>query len=272
MCGRLYLSIVLTVAVALTSTQLSAQIGEPSKSSGYTTRSYSDNSDWVAIFAIVILVGIAGGIASVLSARSKTSKARDDLARLEAIPGAPTHGEVTPDYATQVGVVQAAQMSAKVFLCYRRDDSAGYAGRVQDRLEREFGRDLLFMDVDAIPLGVNFSKVLREEVAKCGVLLAVIGPNWLDARDKNGNRRLDDPNDFVRIEIAAALQRDIPVIPILLDGARVPKADQLPKDLEELELRNALNVRHDSFHSDMDKLIRGLKPQRVNVPTSTKAS
>jgi hypothetical protein len=87
------------------------------------------------------------------------------------------------------------------------------------------------MDVDAIPLGVNFSKVLRQEVAKCGVLLAVIGPNWLDARDKNRNRRLEDPNDFVRIEIGAALQRDIPVIPILLDGARVPKADQLPKDL-----------------------------------------
>jgi len=104
-------------------------------------------------------------------------------------------------------------MAAKVFLCYRRDDSAGYAGRVQDRLEREFGRDLLFMDVDAIPLGVNFSKILREEVAKCGVLLAVIGPKWLDARDKNGNRRLEDPSDFVRIEIAAALQRDIPVIP-----------------------------------------------------------
>jgi len=99
----------------------------------------------------------------------------------------------------------------------------------------------------------------REEVAKCGVLLAVIGPNWLDARGEEGTRRLDDPNDFVRIEIAAALQRDIPVIPILLDGARVPKADQLPKDLEELALRNALNVRHDSFHSDMDKLIRGLK-------------
>jgi hypothetical protein len=256
MCGRFYLSIVITVAVALTSTQLSAQ--EPSKSSGYITESSSDSSYLVPIFAIVILAG-AGIAWVILSARSKTSKARDDHGRLGAIPGAPTHAEVTPDYTTQVGVVQAAQISAKVFLCYRRDDSAGYAGRVQDRLEREFGRDLLFMDVDAIPLGVNFSKVLREEVAKCGVLLAVIGPNWLDARGEEGTRRLDDPNDFVRIEIAAALQRDIPVIPILLDGARVPKADQLPKDLEELALRNALNVRHDSFHSDMDKLIRGLK-------------
>src|SRR5262249_49759992 len=92
----------------------------------------------------------------------------------------------------------------------------------------------LFMDVDAIPLGTNFSKVLHEEVAKCGVLLAVIGPDWSDARDEHGNRRLDDPNDFVRIEIAAALQRNIPVIPVLLEGARIPKADELPEDLKEL--------------------------------------
>ncbi len=152
-------------------------------------------------------------------------------------------------------------MAAKVFISYRRDDSAGQAGRIQDRLEREFGCDLLFMDVDAIPLGMNYVKVLHEEVAKCGVLLAVIGPNWLDLRDEDGNRRLDNPNDFVRIEIAAALQRDIPVIPILLDGARVPKAAQLPEDLEELALRNGLDVRHASFHYDMDKLIRGLKGQ-----------
>jgi hypothetical protein len=152
-------------------------------------------------------------------------------------------------------------MAAKVFLCYRRDDSAGYAGRVQDRLAQEFGRDLLFMDVDAIPLGVNFATVLRNEVAKCEVLLAVIGPHWLDARDEAGTRRLDDPQDFVRIEIGAALHRNIPVIPILLDGAKVPKANQLPKDLEELSMRNGLDIRHASFHNDIDRLVRSLKGQ-----------
>jgi WD40 repeat protein len=162
-------------------------------------------------------------------------------------------------------------MAAKVFLSYRRDASAGHAGRVKDRLDRELGHDLLFMDVDAIPLGMNFVKVLHEEIAKCGVLLAMIGPNWLDARDEDGNRRLDNPNDFVRIEIAAALQRDIPVIPILLDGARLPKADQLPKDLEELALRNGLDVRHASFHNDVDRLIRGLKQQsgQANAPPAS---
>jgi TIR domain len=171
-------------------------------------------------------------------------------------------------------------MAAKVFISYRRADSAGYSGRVMDRLDRELGRDLVFMDVDAIPLGTNFSKVLHEEVAKCGVLLAVIGPNWLDARDEHGNRRLDSPNDFVRIEIAAALQRSIPVIPLLLDGARIPKADELPEDLKELALRNGMEIRHASFQDDMNRLIRGLKEDGVYLaggdtsefPTKTDAA
>ena len=162
-------------------------------------------------------------------------------------------------------------MSAKIFISYRRDDSAGHAGRVTDRLEREFGRDLLFMDVDGIPLGTNFVKVLHQEVAKCGALLAVIGPDWLEVRDDDGNRRLDNPNDFVRIEIAAALQRDIPVIPILLDGARMPRAGQLPEDLRELASRNGLDVRHASFHDDVEKLIRGLKGTIVD-PSKVEAA
>jgi hypothetical protein len=93
------------------------------------------------------------------------------------------------------------------------------------------------------------------------VLLALIGPNWSDARDEDGNRRLDNPNDFVRIEIAAALQRDIPVIPILLDGARIPKANQLPNELKALSSRNGLDVRHASFHEDVDRLMHSLKGQ-----------
>ena len=152
-------------------------------------------------------------------------------------------------------------MATKVFISYRRIDAAGHAGRVHDRLTKEFGANLLFMDVDGIPLGVNFVKALHDEVAKCGVLLAVIGPDWLNVRDKDGKRRLDNPNDFVRVEIAAALQRDIPVIPILLEGTTVPSADQLPKDLQELSLRNGLDVRHASFHNDVDRLVQSLKGQ-----------
>jgi TIR domain len=149
----------------------------------------------------------------------------------------------------------------KVFLCYRREDSGGYAGRIQDQLAQALGSDVLFMDVDAIPLGANFVRVLHDEVAKCEVLLAVIGRNWLDARDEHGNHRLENPNDFVRVEIGAALQRNIPVVPILVDGARIPDARQLPKELEELSLRNGIEVRLASFHEDVSRLIHGLKTQ-----------
>ena len=92
-------------------------------------------------------------------------------------------------------------MACKLFISYRRDDSAGHTGRVHDRSQREFGPDLLFMDVDSIPLGVNFSNVIGNEVAKCNTLLAVIGPGWLDARDEKGKRRLENPDDFVQIEL-----------------------------------------------------------------------
>ena len=105
-------------------------------------------------------------------------------------------------------------MNPRVFLSYRRDDSAAYAGRIEDRLRRALGRNLLFMDVDNIPLGVNFAEVLDEEIAKCDVLLAVIGRKWLSTQDDEGKRRLDKPDDFVRVEIATALRRNIRVIPI----------------------------------------------------------
>src|SRR5215471_14773153 len=100
----------------------------------------------------------------------------------------------------------------KIFLCYRRDDSGGDAGRLHDRLALEFGDKNIFMDVDSMRLGQDFVDRLTAEVQCCDALLAVIGPNWLDARDESGERRINDPHDFVRIEIGAALQRDIPVI------------------------------------------------------------
>jgi hypothetical protein len=153
----------------------------------------------------------------------------------------------------------AVRTGGRVFISYRREDAAGHAGRVHDRLAHELGPDLLFMDVDAIPLGVNFVKELENRLAFCDALVAVIGPDWLNVRDKEGRRRLDNPNDFVRVEIASALQRGILVIPIFLEGATVPSADQLPTDLQELPLRNGINVRHSSFHSDMDRLVRGLR-------------
>ena len=127
-----------------------------------------------------------------------------------------------------------------IFISYRRDDTEGQSGRLYDDLVRRFGDDAVFMDVAGIEAGRDFRKVIDENVASCGVLLAVIGPTWLDAKDETGVRRLDNAMDFVRLETAAALKRDIPVVPVLVPGARMPKSEQLPDDLKELAYRNGL--------------------------------
>ena len=146
-------------------------------------------------------------------------------------------------------------MAGKIFINYRRDDSAATAGRLHDRLAQTFGRKNLFMDVDHIPAGVDFVDYLPSQVAACDVFLAVIGPNWLDAKDDDGRRRFDNPDDFVAIEIAAALARNIRVIPVLIDGARTPKADKLPDSIKPLVRRNAVEVRHANFGRDAESLI-----------------
>src|SRR6478752_896975 len=146
-------------------------------------------------------------------------------------------------------------MAGKIFINYRRDDSAATAGRLHDRLAQTFGLENLFMDVDHIPAGVDFVDYLPSQVAACDVFLAVIGPNWLDAKDDDGRRRFDNPNDYVAVEIAAALARNIRVIPVLIDGARTLKADKLPDSIKPLVRRNAVEVRNANFGRDADSLI-----------------
>jgi hypothetical protein len=162
---------------------------------------------------------------------------------------------------------EATPIHRKVFISYRREDSAGYAGRLHDRLVQELG-DVIFMDVDGIPLGVDFVERLTKEVASCDVLLAMIGPRWINIRDKKKKRRLDNPRDFVRVEISAALQRDIPVIPILVEGTEMPGDHLLPEDMKPLAVRNGLNVDHASFHTDLARLIRELKRLVVDDRTT----
>ena len=145
-------------------------------------------------------------------------------------------------------------MAGKIFINYRRDHSISTAGRLQDRLALTFGRKNLFMDVDHVPAGVDFVDYLHSQVAKCDVFLAVIGPNWVDAKDDSGRRRFDNPNDYVAVEIAAALARNIRVIPVLIDGARTPKADKLPDSIKPLARRNAVEVRNTNFGRDVEAL------------------
>jgi hypothetical protein len=146
-----------------------------------------------------------------------------------------------------------------IFVNYRRDDAPGVAGRLYDYLAKKFSRRDLFMDVDAIKPGLDFVKQLDSQVSNCDVLLALIGPNWLAAKDEKGARRLSADRDYVRIEIAAALKRDIPVIPILIDGARLPSENELPEDLASLSRRHALELRHTRFAADAEAIVASLK-------------
>ena len=145
-----------------------------------------------------------------------------------------------------------------IFISYRRDDSEGEAGRLFDDLVKQFHESTVFMDVAAIEAGRDFRQAIDESIAGCGVVLVMIGPHWLDAADASGGRRLDDPGDFVRIETASALKRDIPVIPVLVHGARMPRADQLPGDLKDLAYRNGVELTHARWRSDVQVLIHAL--------------
>src|SRR5246500_3292713 len=145
-----------------------------------------------------------------------------------------------------------------IFLSYRREDSEGQAGRLYDDLVAVFGPDSVFMDVAAIQPGRDFRKSIDQSLNSCAVFLSLIGKSWLTAKDTSGQRRLDDPADFVRIETGAALKRDIPVIPVLVQGASTPKPDQLPDDLKELAYRNAVELTHARWDSDIQVLIKAL--------------
>ncbi len=146
-----------------------------------------------------------------------------------------------------------------IFISYRRNDSEGEAGRLFDDLVEQFGEHSVFMDVAVVGVGRDFRKAIDESVATCGVLLAIIGPGWLDAKNETGGRRLDDPGDFVRLETASALRRDVPVIPVLVHGAKMPRADHLPDDLKDLAYRNCVELTHVRWKSDVKILVRALR-------------
>lgn len=148
-----------------------------------------------------------------------------------------------------------------IFISYRRADSKASTGRIYDRLVAAFGKKAVFKDVDNIPPGQDFRKVLHAATAKCQVMLIVIGPGWVSATDERGNRRLTDPNDFARIEVETGLERDhLTVIPLLVDDAPMPNADEMPEALRELAYKNAFIIHDDPlFHHDMDTLIQTLR-------------
>src|SRR5262249_36429754 len=144
---------------------------------------------------------------------------------------------------------------AAIFISYRRADSQDVTGRIYDRLVAKFAQERVFKDVDSIPLGVSFPMHIRQVLGKANVVLVVIGPDWLTETDKQGRRRLDDPNDFVRLEVELALRADMPVIPVLVSHATMPLAKELPASLQSLASRNGIAVRPDpDFHNDIERL------------------
>jgi hypothetical protein len=142
-----------------------------------------------------------------------------------------------------------------IFISYRREDTSGYAGRVFDLLSDHFGRERTFMDLDTIRGGDDFTVVIEEKVANCDVLLAVIGPKWLSCVGVEGTRRLDQADDFVRLEIANAIERGVRVVPVLVGGGAMPQQDELPPDLRPLALRQAVELRDAYFRADTERLI-----------------
>ncbi len=147
-----------------------------------------------------------------------------------------------------------------IFISYRRSDSPDATGRIYDRLVAEFGKAQVFKDVDSIPLGRDFRGHLNDIVGNCGVMLAIVGPHWTEARNPAGQRRLEDPDDFVRIELETALARDIPVVPVLVGHAQIPVAADLPGSLGSLVFRQSIEVRPDpDFHNDATRLVTALR-------------
>jgi hypothetical protein len=146
-----------------------------------------------------------------------------------------------------------------IFISYRRKDSIAWAGRLHDSLERLFPGVEIFMDIEAIPPGIRFAPYIRERVGACGVLLVLIGPQWLVTAGPEGNRRIDDPDDFVSLEIKAALDREVRIIPMLVGGASIPPRGELPESLKPLCDFQGFVISDHSWQDDCARLARHIR-------------
>lgn len=159
-----------------------------------------------------------------------------------------------------------------IFISYRREDSSGWVGSLSRALRESFGEDQVFRDIDTLEPGVDYGVAIEQRLASCDVVLVVIGPRWLTTSDKKGQRRLDDPKDLARIEAAVVLRRRIPVVPVLVGGAVMPSADDLPEELRELARRNAYELSDRRWDYDQEQLIKVLeKPGYVGRPSHSRS-
>ncbi len=168
-------------------------------------------------------------------------------------------------------------MGQNIFISYRRVDTEGYAGRIYARLAERFGFEHVFMDVTDISVGENFVDAIGQAINSCRVVILLIGPRWHTVTDEMGRKRLDDPHDFVRLEVKSALDHNIFVIPVLVHGAKMPQAGDLPVDLAGLSRLNAIEIRHRHFDKDVEYLVAELErhfgesdPVNIGQPSAEK--
>jgi hypothetical protein len=160
--------------------------------------------------------------------------------------------------------------SPRVFVSYRREDASGHAGRLYDALAEKFGDENVFMDVDTIQVGADFTEAITSAVGSCDALIALIGRDWATVTDETGRRRIDDPDDFVRLELETALERDVAVIPACVRGASFPEESELPASLAPLARRQGTDLRDTAWRDDVRRLIARL--EEVVRPEGRRAS
>jgi hypothetical protein len=149
-----------------------------------------------------------------------------------------------------------------LFINYRRDDTSGYSGRLEERLASTFGSDAVFMDLGDIQAGTNFVRAIDESLTRCDVMVVLIGRRWLEAKDASGRRRLDKPDDFVRLEIAKALERKMRILPVLVNSATMPSASDLPAPIAGLASIQALELSDERWNYDCEQLISAIEGAR----------
>lgn len=185
-----------------------------------------------------------------------------------------TEGNLNVSLAGLPPGIGVGTAGGQVFISYRRSESEPFVGRICDRLVGRFGRERIVWDVSSIPFGCDFREFITDALRRCRVLLVVLGPEWISISDEpGGRRRIDDPNDLVRLEVEAGIERGIPIIPLLVGGAKIPALELLPESLKKLHYRNGLPVRPDpDFAVDIQRLIGSLeeylKPHRDGTERS----
>jgi TIR domain len=177
----------------------------------------------------------------------------------------PPRAPVSPEAPPQPPEGGHPPIASRIFVCYRREDSGGHTGRIYDQLAPHFARGQVFMDIETIEPGLDFTQVVGMAVDASAVVVAVIGRSWLSVTDEHGHRRLDNPDDYVRHELSAALARDIRVIPVLVQGASMPGASELPDPLKPLARRNAIELSDTRWKFDVGVLIKALESAIAQV-------